>query len=106
MDTMPSRKMIERVRTAALEVPGVLGIDKSYARKTGFRYHVDLHIQVEPDSTVAASHVISGRVRAQVRDQVGWVADVLVHVEPAPDHGKPAAASAAKPLPPSTPRVH
>jgi cation diffusion facilitator family transporter len=96
MDTMPSREMIERVRAAALEVPGVLGVDKSYARKTGFRYHVDLHVQVDPDLTVATSHVISGRVRAQVRDQVGWVADVLVHVEPAPDHIESAAASASK----------
>jgi cation diffusion facilitator family transporter len=96
MDTMPSREMIERVRAAALQVPGVLGVDKSYARKTGFRYHVDLHIQVDPDLTVATSHVISGRVRALVRDQLGWVADVLVHVEPAPDHSKSAPASASK----------
>ena len=96
MDTMPSREMIGRVRAAALQVPGVLGVDKSYARKTGFRYHVDLHIQVDPDLTVATSHVISGRVRALVRDQLGWVADVLVHVEPAPDHSKSAPASASK----------
>jgi cation diffusion facilitator family transporter len=95
MDTMPSREMIERVRATALKVPGVLGIDKSYARKTGFRYHVDLHIQVDPALTVATSHVISGRVRAQVREQLGWVADVLVHVEPAPDQSKSAAASAS-----------
>ena len=97
MDTMPSGEMIERVRAAALDVPGVLGVEKSYARKTGFRYHVDLHIQVDPDLTVATSHVIGGRVRAQVREQLGWVADVLVHVEPAPDHSKLAAASASKP---------
>jgi cation diffusion facilitator family transporter len=60
MDTMPGREMIERVRGAALEVPGVLGVDKSYARKTGFRYHVDLHIEVDPNLTVAAAHVIAG----------------------------------------------
>ena len=97
MDTMPGRDMIERVRAAALEVPGVLGVDKSYARKTGFRYHVDLHIQVDPNLTVATSHIISGRVRARVRDRLGWVADVLVHVEPALDLSGSAAASASKP---------
>ena len=97
MDTMPGRDMIERVRTEAASVPGVVGIDKVRARKTGFRYHVDLHIQVDPNLTVAASHVISGRVRAQVREQLGWVADVLVHVEPAPDRSRLAAASASKP---------
>lgn len=91
MDTMPGDDMIERVRAAALEEPGVLGVDKSYARKTGFKYHVDLHIEVDPELTVAASHVIGGRVRTRVRERLGWVADVLVHVEPAFGKGKPPA---------------
>jgi cation diffusion facilitator family transporter len=82
MDTMPSGEMIERVRAAALEVPGVLALDKTFARKTGFRYHVDLHIEVDPNLTVAAAHLIGGRVRSHVRERLGWVADVLVHVEP------------------------
>jgi cation diffusion facilitator family transporter len=83
MDTMPSGEMIEHVRSSAAQVPGVLGVDKSYARKTGFRYHVDLHIEVDPRMTVAESHAIAGQVRSRVRDEIGWVADVLVHVEPA-----------------------
>jgi cation diffusion facilitator family transporter len=83
MDTMPSGEMIARVRRAAAGVPGVAGVDKTYARKTGLRYHVDLHIEVDPSLTVAASHDIAGHVRSRVRDELGWVADVLVHVEPA-----------------------
>jgi len=82
MDTMPGVEMMERVRAAATEVPGVLGVDKSYARKTGFKYHVDLHIEVDPGMTVANAHIVAGQVRSRVREQLGWVADVLVHVEP------------------------
>ena len=85
MDTMPQSEMIAHVRAAATAVPGVLAIDKSYARKTGFKYHVDLHIEVDPQMTVAAAHVVSGHVRNRVRKELGWVADVLVHVEPAPE---------------------
>lgn len=84
VDTMPGEEMIERVRAVAAEVPGVAGVDKSYARKTGFKYHVDLHIEVDSAMTVAASHEIAGQVRSRVKDKLGWVADVLVHVEPAP----------------------
>jgi len=83
MDTMPDQEMIARVRAAALEVPGVVGVDKSYARKTGFQYHVDLHIEVDPSMSVADAHRVAGHVRSRVRDRLGWVADVLVHVEPA-----------------------
>jgi cation diffusion facilitator family transporter len=83
MDTMPAAEMIERLRASAEAVPGVSGVDKIYARKTGFKYHVDLHVEVDPELRVAASHVIGGQVRSRVRAQLGWVADVLVHIEPA-----------------------
>jgi divalent metal cation (Fe/Co/Zn/Cd) transporter len=82
MDTMPDRSMIERVRATAAAVPGVRGVDKAYARKTGFRYHVDLHIEVAPEMTVAESHEVAGIVRSRVREELPWVQDVLVHVEP------------------------
>lgn len=83
MDTMPGAEMIERVRVTAAAVTGVSGVDKIYARKTGFKYHVDLHIEVDPELTVSASHIIAGQVRSLVRARLGWVADVLVHIEPA-----------------------
>lgn len=82
MDTMPSDDKIAEIRQVAMSVSGVRGVDKTYARKTGFSYHVDLHIEVDPDMTVAASHQIAGHVRSLVRERLSWVADVLVHVEP------------------------
>jgi len=82
MDTMPGDDKIDDIRRVARQVEGVLGVDKTYARKTGFSYHVDLHIEVDPHMTVAASHQVAGRVRSLVREQLPWVADVLVHVEP------------------------
>jgi len=84
MDTMPSDKMMAEIRAAAAQVPGVLGVEKCFARKTGLSYHVDLHMEVDPEMTVRQSHEIAHEVRMRVVDQVEWVADVLVHVEPAP----------------------
>ncbi|MBM3744844.1 MAG: cation transporter [Acidobacteria bacterium] len=84
MDTMPSESLMERVRQAALEVPGVRDVEKCYARKTGLQYHVDLHLGVDPEITVRASHEIARQVRVRLRRQLEWVADVLVHVEPSP----------------------
>lgn len=82
MDTMPDAEKIDEIRRVAREVEGVWGVDKTFARKTGFSYHVDLHIEVDPALTVAASHQIAGHVRSLVRARLRWVADVLVHVEP------------------------
>jgi len=84
MDTMPDEQTMARIRSVALGVAGVRGVEKCYARKTGLQYHVDLHLEVDPDITVRQSHDIATDVRIAIKETLRWVADVLVHVEPAP----------------------
>jgi divalent metal cation (Fe/Co/Zn/Cd) transporter len=84
MDTMPSEALLNTIRGVALAVPGVRGVEKCYARKTGLQYHVDLHLEVDPNMTVRESHDIATKVRIRIKESLPWVADVLVHVEPAP----------------------
>ena len=84
MDTMPPGSFMDTIRAAASRVEGVRGVEKCWARKTGLRYHVDLHLEVDPAISVAESHGIAEKVRHQIRRDVGDVADVLVHVEPSP----------------------
>lgn len=83
MDTMPAGEQIAQIRAHAAGVPGVVAIEKCFARKTGLQYHVDLHVEVDPHITVQASHEIASDVRADLRAKLPWVADVLVHIEPA-----------------------
>jgi cation diffusion facilitator family transporter len=95
LDTMPEPGKVAQIRTAALSVPGALAIEKCFARPTGLKYHVDLHLEVDPEMTVRESHDIAASVKHAIRDNLSWVADVLVHVEPGrvplstyPSHGK------------------
>lgn len=83
IDTMPAPDLIERIKAAALQVEGVHGIEKCYARKTGLQHHVDLHVEVDPRISVADSHDIATNVRAHIREALPEIADVLVHIEPA-----------------------
>jgi len=82
MDTMPDPEAMDRIRATGLAVPGVLGIEKCFARKTGLKWHVDLHLEVDPAMSVFESHEIATHVKEKIRAEVDWVADVLVHVEP------------------------
>jgi len=83
MDTMPQTALIDRIRQVTLQVPLVTGVEKCYARKTGLQHHVDIHVEVDPDTTVRASHDIATAVRAHLRREIPAIADVLVHIEPA-----------------------
>ncbi|MCA2966638.1 MAG: cation transporter [Acidobacteriaceae bacterium] len=83
MDTMPEDAKLQAIRAVARSVPGALDVEKCYARKTGLQYHVDLHLHVDPDLTVRQSHIIAGSVKTAIKQQLPWVQNVLVHVEPA-----------------------
>ncbi|HWR35265.1 MAG TPA: cation diffusion facilitator family transporter [Clostridia bacterium] len=83
-DTMPPPELLEEIRSVAKKVDGVYDVEKCYARSGGLQYYVDLHLEVDPEMTVSRSHDIATEVRFAIRNQLDWVADVLVHVEPAP----------------------
>jgi len=82
MDTSASRSVVRQIEEAAAEVEGVHKIEKCIARKSGYHYLVDMHMEVDPQMTVADAHKISHRVKDHVREKVPEVSDVLIHIEP------------------------
>ncbi len=90
LDTAPSPDIEEQVRRAATAVPDVIGLDKCFVRKVGFRYYVELHVVVPGNLSVRAGHTISHQVENRVRAEVDRVANVLVHIEPEEELLKPA----------------
>ena len=74
--------LIERVRAIAQGVEGVRRIEKLQARKSGTRYWVDMHVQVDPHMSVLAAHEIAHRVKDAVRRGIPAIIDVLIHIEP------------------------
>lgn len=90
-DEMPDDEMVAAIREVSLTVPGAVGVEKCFARNVGLQYYVDLHLEVDPDLTVRKSHDIATEVRFAIRKKLDWVADVLVHVEPAPEPSQPVA---------------
>jgi cation diffusion facilitator family transporter len=82
IDTMPQSRTIEAIRRAASAVEGVRGTEKCYARKTGLKYHVELHVDVDPLMSVEASHAVATQVRLHIRSTLPTVGDVTVHIEP------------------------
>jgi cation diffusion facilitator family transporter len=81
-DVMPDSDQMDQVRRIAMSVPGALAVEKCFARKTGLRYHVDLHLEVDPHMSVSDSHELAHQVKLAVMSELDWVQDVLIHVEP------------------------
>lgn len=84
MDAQAEPAYLDRVRTSALGAPGVLGVEKLWVRKTGIEYLVDIHIEVDPDSSVREGHTVAHRVKDRLMEEFPEIREVLVHLEPAP----------------------
>src|ERR1043165_2580113 len=83
MDTAPAGKIVGSILAVASSVPGVVEVEKCYARKMGLDYYVDLHVGVDGNISVHEGHEIAHRVKNAIQQSDSRIADVLVHIEPA-----------------------
>lgn len=83
MDTAPAGKIVGSIVSVASSVPGVVEVEKCYARKMGLNYYVDLHVGVDGNISVHDGHEIAHKVKSAIQQSDSRIADVLVHIEPA-----------------------
>lgn len=82
MDEHVYDDLVAEIRLHSKDVPGVLGTEKCYIRKTGMTYHVDLHMIVKGDISVSQGHQIAHDLKDLLIAKIPTVADVLIHIEP------------------------
>jgi cation diffusion facilitator family transporter len=102
LDAAPAKEFEQQVRALALGIDGVRALDKCRIRKSGTRYFVELHVEVDGQATVQEGHDIGGRVRSGLRQSPLRIADAFIHIEPArpsvgPSLGPSAGATATPP---------
>lgn len=82
MDGMHNLEIYEEIFEATRSVKGVRNPHKVRVRQVGYKYFVDVDIEVDPNLTVKAGHEIATRVKQAIVEKNDHIADVLVHVEP------------------------
>ena len=73
----------DAVAAVAAAVQGVKGVHKARARRYGYAFQADIHVQVDGALSVAEGHDIGHSVKEAVVNSGLGVDDVVVHVEPA-----------------------
>ena len=82
MDRAPASRVLEQIEQAVGQTAGVRTFHAFRARKLGGMVEMDIHVQVDPDLTVARGHDIATEVRQRVENCCPNVISVIVHVEP------------------------
>ncbi|HLG18516.1 MAG TPA: cation diffusion facilitator family transporter [Bdellovibrionota bacterium] len=73
---------IERL---VLDVPGILSCHRVRTRGRHGNIFVDLHVQIEPETTTAAAHAIVHNAEMRIKSHIDGIRDVIIHTEPYPD---------------------
>ena len=87
MDVQADDELVKQIRESAAAVSGVAGIEKLWVRKSGLEFLADMHIEVDPQMSVAEGHAIGHDVKDRLLNQFPMLRDVLVHLEPAGHRG-------------------
>ncbi len=82
MDEQLHDEVINEIRTQSLKVPGVLGTEKCFIRKSGTHYHVDLHVIVLGSISVTEGHRIAHKLQDHLLKCIPNLTHVLIHIEP------------------------
>lgn len=77
-----ARMLPSEIRDACVKVPGVLGCHDVRTRGSAAEVYVDLHVQVDPQLTVAEGHRIAEDVERRLAEDFDQVVDVIAHLEP------------------------
>jgi cation diffusion facilitator family transporter len=76
----------DRVVRIATQVDGVTHAHRVRSRGLPDDIHIDLHVHVPPDMSVAQAHELGHQASTRIREEIEGVTDVVIHVEPEDEH--------------------
>lgn len=82
MDEQLYDGLIIEIREKSMDVKGVLGTEKCFIRKSGMKFHVDLHVIVNSEISVKIGHDIAHELKDYLRTEIPNLGHVLIHIEP------------------------
>ena len=82
MDRIAPADVVTTIRTAASAVDDVRAVEKLAVRRAGRGYWVEIHVEADPQMSLEAAHIVSGKVKGAIRAATPQVMGVLVHMEP------------------------
>ena len=82
MDEHTYDDLQEEIKLVSKTVDGVIDTEKCFVRKSGMKYHVDLHAIVDAQITVKRGHDIAHDLKDTLRTEIPQLGHVLIHIEP------------------------
>lgn len=86
VDTEQDQELLSDLARITMTVPEVINTHRVRTRRYGPHTWVDLDIEVNPEMPVSKGHLVAHEVKERILEEIHYVADVQVHVEPEGSH--------------------
>ncbi len=80
--------LVAEIRTISLNVNGIIETEKCFIRKSGMKYHVDLHAVVDATISVKEGHDLAHLLKDTLQEKIFELGHVLIHIEPSEQENK------------------
>lgn len=81
MGRSATKEFYDKIKKITLGIQGVIGINDLRSYYVGDKFHIEIHIEVDKNSSTSISHDIGVKVRYAL-EQVEEVHKVFVHIDP------------------------
>lgn len=82
LDAGIDSETVARLKDLARSVDGVRDVEAVRGRRSGLGLLVELHVEVDPEASVAEGHRVAQRVRDALLASDEHVTDAVIHIEP------------------------
>ena len=82
MDEHVYDDLLIEIKEVSQTVEGIIDTEKCFIRKSGMKYHVDLHATVDAEISVKKGHDIAHDLKDTLRREIPQLGHVLIHIEP------------------------
>ncbi|XP_057424318.1 metal tolerance protein 2 isoform X2 [Lotus japonicus] len=82
---IPAQELVP-IKQTIMQVDGVRGCHRLRGRRAGSSLYLDVHIEVDPFSSVSAAHGIGENVRHQIHKSHPTVTEIFIHIDPSMSH--------------------
>lgn len=76
--------LVEEIRRVSGKVNGIIATEKCFVRKSGMKYHIDLHVTVDADISVKQGHELAHKLKSFLQQEICDLGEILIHIEPTP----------------------
>lgn len=82
MDEHTHHDLLDEVKKAS-HIDGIVDLEKCFIRKSGMKYHVDIHAWVDGDISVTEGHKLSHKLKDNLHKEIPQLGHIMIHIEPA-----------------------